>query len=88
MEVRDDVPGAVPVRGSKVADGPVLSVSASAWSAFVELLAPSASAEGHPWWRFLSVGPACDWVRVRRGLLAGRRRFNPRPPPAAPPRRP
>ncbi|WP_024757350.1 DUF397 domain-containing protein [Streptomyces exfoliatus] len=35
VEVRDDVPGVVPVRDSKVADGPVLVVPAAAWSAFV-----------------------------------------------------
>ncbi|MFD0151093.1 DUF397 domain-containing protein [Streptomyces sp. NPDC055721] len=35
VEVRDDVPGVVPVRDSKVADGPILVVPAAAWSVFV-----------------------------------------------------
>ncbi|WP_329623548.1 DUF397 domain-containing protein [Streptomyces sp. NBC_01255] len=35
VEVLDDVPGIVPVRDSKVQDGPVLIVPAAAWSAFV-----------------------------------------------------
>ncbi|MDT0267706.1 DUF397 domain-containing protein [Streptomyces sp. DSM 44915] len=35
LEVRDGVPGAVPVRDSKVADGPVVTVPAAAWSRFV-----------------------------------------------------
>ncbi|MFE2554651.1 DUF397 domain-containing protein [Streptomyces sp. NPDC059352] len=35
VEVLDDVPGVVPVRDSKVTDGPVLIVPAAAWSAFV-----------------------------------------------------
>ncbi|MFD0075331.1 DUF397 domain-containing protein [Streptomyces sp. NPDC127166] len=35
VEVLDDVPGAVPVRDSKVTDGPVLVASAAAWAAFV-----------------------------------------------------
>ncbi|MFD8972274.1 DUF397 domain-containing protein [Streptomyces sp. NPDC059593] len=35
VEVRDDIPGVVPVRDSKVADGPVLVVPAAAWSVFV-----------------------------------------------------
>ncbi|MDT0268126.1 DUF397 domain-containing protein [Streptomyces sp. DSM 44915] len=39
LEVRDGVSGAVPVRDSKVAGGPVLTVSAPAWSAFVRLVA-------------------------------------------------
>ncbi|RMI38966.1 DUF397 domain-containing protein [Streptomyces triticirhizae] len=37
LEVRDGVPGVVPVRDSKVNDGPVLTVSASAWSNFLDL---------------------------------------------------
>ncbi|WP_373563613.1 DUF397 domain-containing protein [Streptomyces composti] len=32
----DGVPGVVPVRDSKVADGPVLMLSARAWGPFVE----------------------------------------------------
>ena len=35
VEVLDDVPGVVPVRDSKLTDGPVLIVPAAAWSAFV-----------------------------------------------------
>ncbi|MGW5775522.1 DUF397 domain-containing protein [Streptomyces sp. NPDC003863] len=35
VEVLDDVAGAVPVRDSKVTDGPVLVVPAAAWAAFV-----------------------------------------------------
>jgi hypothetical protein len=38
VEVADDFPGVVPVRDSKQADGPVLTVSAGAWSALVESL--------------------------------------------------
>ncbi|MFD5427576.1 DUF397 domain-containing protein [Streptomyces sp. NPDC127084] len=34
-EVRDDIPGVVPVRDSKAPHGPVLVVPAAAWSAFV-----------------------------------------------------
>lgn len=35
IEVADGFPGAVPVRDSKVPGGPVLVVSAGAWSRFV-----------------------------------------------------
>ncbi|MFJ5829777.1 DUF397 domain-containing protein [Streptomyces sp. NPDC093089] len=35
IEVSYDVPGVVPVRDSKLTDGPVLIVPAAAWSAFV-----------------------------------------------------
>ncbi|MBB4979566.1 DUF397 domain-containing protein [Streptomyces nymphaeiformis] len=35
VEVLDNVPGVVPVRDSKVTDGPVLVVPAAAWAAFV-----------------------------------------------------
>ncbi|WP_086827951.1 DUF397 domain-containing protein [Streptomyces sp. NRRL B-24572] len=35
VEVLDDVPGVVPVRDSKVTDGPVLVVPTAAWAAFV-----------------------------------------------------
>ncbi|GAA2456012.1 DUF397 domain-containing protein [Streptomyces macrosporus] len=35
VEVADGVPGVVPVRDGKVADGPVLVFGASAWSSFV-----------------------------------------------------
>ncbi|UED86651.1 DUF397 domain-containing protein [Streptomyces profundus] len=37
LEVRDDVPGVVPVRDSKVVEGPILSVSASAWARFLDM---------------------------------------------------
>ncbi|MET7680160.1 DUF397 domain-containing protein [Streptomyces sp. NPDC005423] len=36
VEVRDDLPGVVPVRDSKVADGPMLLVPAPAWASFVD----------------------------------------------------
>lgn len=35
LEVRDDVPGAVPVRDSKNPHGPALSIPPAAWQAFV-----------------------------------------------------
>ncbi|WP_254711630.1 DUF397 domain-containing protein [Streptomyces sp. TRM64462] len=35
LEVADDHPGIVPVRDSKVPDGPVVIVSARAWAPFV-----------------------------------------------------
>ena len=35
LEVADGVPGVVPVRDSKVVDGPLLVVGAGAWLAFV-----------------------------------------------------
>ncbi|MER7515728.1 DUF397 domain-containing protein [Streptomyces sp. NPDC126499] len=35
VEVLDGVPGVVPVRDSKVPDGPALVVPAGAWAAFV-----------------------------------------------------
>ncbi|MFF9863977.1 DUF397 domain-containing protein [Streptomyces sp. NPDC013953] len=35
VEVRDDVPGAVPVRDSKNPAGPVLMIAGPAWRAFV-----------------------------------------------------
>ncbi|RKN35865.1 DUF397 domain-containing protein [Streptomyces hoynatensis] len=38
VEVRDGVPGVVPVRDSKVPGGPQLAVGAGAWSAFVTSL--------------------------------------------------
>jgi hypothetical protein len=36
LEVRDDIPGAVPVRDSKNPAGPKLSIPAGSWQAFVE----------------------------------------------------
>ncbi|MFD6548408.1 DUF397 domain-containing protein [Streptomyces sp. NPDC058398] len=35
LEVADGVPGVVPVRDSKVPDGPVMLIGAAAWAAFV-----------------------------------------------------
>lgn len=35
MEVADGIPDLVPVRDSKVQDGPVLVVGATAWAGFV-----------------------------------------------------
>ncbi|WP_420310917.1 DUF397 domain-containing protein [Streptomyces sp. YS-B37] len=36
VEVRDDLPGVVPVRDSKVSHGPALLIAASAWAPFVD----------------------------------------------------
>ncbi|RMI30017.1 DUF397 domain-containing protein [Streptomyces triticirhizae] len=36
LEVRDGVPGVVPVRDSKVTDGPTLNVPGPAWTMFVK----------------------------------------------------
>ncbi|GHD93498.1 DUF397 domain-containing protein [Streptomyces naganishii] len=36
VEVRDDLPGAVPVRDSKDVAGPVLMLSSAAWRPFVQ----------------------------------------------------
>ncbi|MCH0538082.1 DUF397 domain-containing protein [Streptomyces sp. MUM 203J] len=38
VEVADDLPGVVPVRDSKVPDGPIVTVSARAWAPFVAAL--------------------------------------------------
>ncbi|MFF9360953.1 DUF397 domain-containing protein [Streptomyces griseoluteus] len=38
VEVADGVPGAVPVRDSKVEDSPVLLLSASAWADFLDAI--------------------------------------------------
>ena len=35
LEVADEAPGVVPVRDSKLPDGPVLLIGADAWAAFV-----------------------------------------------------
>ncbi|MEU1654983.1 DUF397 domain-containing protein [Streptomyces griseofuscus] len=35
LEVRDNVPGVVPVRDSKVPDGPALLLTATAWAPFI-----------------------------------------------------
>ncbi|MEV5434690.1 DUF397 domain-containing protein [Streptomyces sp. NPDC052682] len=42
VEVADGVPGLVPVRDSKLTDGPVLVLGAGAWAAFVGALAAQA----------------------------------------------
>uniref|UniRef100_A0AAU3GXD3 DUF397 domain-containing protein n=1 Tax=Streptomyces sp. NBC_01401 TaxID=2903854 RepID=A0AAU3GXD3_9ACTN len=39
LEVADNFPGLVPVRDSKVPDGPALIVNAPAWTAFVDFAA-------------------------------------------------
>jgi hypothetical protein len=36
LEVRDDIPGTVPVRDSKNPTGPTLTIESEAWQAFVE----------------------------------------------------
>jgi len=47
LEVADGFPGLVPVRDSKVPDGPCLVIAASAWSAFVAHAAhPTPSSAG------------------------------------------
>ncbi|MFH9659803.1 DUF397 domain-containing protein [Streptomyces sp. NPDC017248] len=38
VEVADNIPGLVPVRDSKVTDGPALILTASAWTPFVTAL--------------------------------------------------
>jgi hypothetical protein len=35
LEVRDDTPGAVPVRDSKTPAGPVLNIPVNAWQTFI-----------------------------------------------------
>jgi hypothetical protein len=42
LEVADGLPGVVPVRDSKLADGPVLVVPATAWAPFVAAVAVDA----------------------------------------------
>jgi hypothetical protein len=39
LEVRDDIPGAVPVRDSKKPAGPQLTIPANAWQVFVRKVA-------------------------------------------------
>ncbi|WP_405693887.1 DUF397 domain-containing protein [Streptomyces sp. NBC_01185] len=47
LEVADGFPGFVPVRDSKIADGPCLVIAAPAWAAFVAHAAhPTASSAG------------------------------------------
>ncbi|WP_128380150.1 DUF397 domain-containing protein [Streptomyces cavernae] len=43
VEVADGVPGLVPVRDSKIPDGPVLVVGAVAWAEFIGAVAGSTS---------------------------------------------
>ncbi|MDX2595945.1 MULTISPECIES: DUF397 domain-containing protein [Streptomyces] len=38
LEVARDIPGLVPVRDSKVPDGPALLIGAAAWAPFVDAL--------------------------------------------------
>ncbi|MFJ9582890.1 DUF397 domain-containing protein [Streptomyces acidicola] len=46
VEVRDDLPGLVPVRDSKAPDGPALVFPARAWAPFVSALKSTASPTG------------------------------------------
>jgi len=48
LEVADGVNGAVPVRDSKVPDGPVLVFAPQAWGAFVAAARASARHAGAP----------------------------------------
>ncbi|MFC3576789.1 DUF397 domain-containing protein [Streptomyces yaanensis] len=41
VEVADGVPGVVPVRDSKVPDGPVLLIGSAAWTEFVRTVVSS-----------------------------------------------
>ncbi|WP_081240957.1 DUF397 domain-containing protein [Streptomyces viridosporus] len=43
VEVADGVPGAVPVRDSKVTGGPVVVVGSAAWTEFLRTVGPLAS---------------------------------------------
>jgi hypothetical protein len=38
LEVADGVPGVVPVRDSKVVDGPMLLIGATAWTKFIAIV--------------------------------------------------
>ncbi|WP_282083186.1 DUF397 domain-containing protein [Streptomyces tendae] len=44
LEVTDGVPGVIPVRDSKVADGPVMVVGSAAWTEFVRTVVQSRGA--------------------------------------------
>ncbi|MFI7391823.1 DUF397 domain-containing protein [Streptomyces tendae] len=44
LEVTDGVPGVIPVRDSKVADGPVIVVGSAAWTEFVRTVVQSSGA--------------------------------------------
>ncbi|MET7809893.1 DUF397 domain-containing protein [Streptomyces sp. NPDC005395] len=39
LEVTDGVPGVIPVRDSKVTDGPVIVIGSAAWTEFVRTVA-------------------------------------------------
>jgi hypothetical protein len=41
LEVTDGVPGVIPVRDSKVADGPVVVIGSAAWTEFVRTVVQS-----------------------------------------------
>ncbi|MEU9065536.1 DUF397 domain-containing protein [Streptomyces sp. NPDC048306] len=41
LEVTDGVPGVIPVRDSKVTDGPVIVVGSAAWTEFVRTVVQS-----------------------------------------------
>lgn len=38
LEIADDIPGTIPIRDSKLGDGPALAIPAPAWQAFVTSL--------------------------------------------------
>lgn len=44
LEVTDGVPGVIPVRDSKVADGPVIVIGSAAWTEFVRAVVQSRGA--------------------------------------------
>ncbi|MGV9909120.1 DUF397 domain-containing protein [Streptomyces tendae] len=44
LEITDGVPGVIPVRDSKVADGPVIVVGSVAWTEFVRTVVQSRGA--------------------------------------------
>lgn len=44
LEVTDGVPGVIPVRDSKVADGPVVVIGSAAWTEFVRSVVQSRGA--------------------------------------------
>ncbi|MCW1093909.1 DUF397 domain-containing protein [Streptomyces sp. RS2] len=44
LEVAQDFPGVIPVRDSKVADGPVIVVGSAAWTEFVRTVVQSRGA--------------------------------------------
>ncbi|MFJ7233344.1 DUF397 domain-containing protein [Streptomyces tendae] len=44
LEVTDGVPGVIPVRDSKVADGPVIVIGSAAWTEFVRTVVQSRGA--------------------------------------------